>query len=195
MSKQNPYDLRKKINSNSNSTGSKFAAKLTDAEIKKEVEGYTLIKKEQWKTIPIGSLVRYALAGNQYRQGGVLKSIDLKNTKIGERMAFVLISTTSKHTKSWPVYFDKPVQLWVKPNDTISPKVEIKNNSTRLIENSRVKIKPESPVSSNLILSSGVTSSTGIHITEKLDKLEMMVLNIKNEQFRIIKLIKKLHGI
>ena len=96
----NPPNITKRLSRDTNykKTGSSYTDNLSDADIKKKLEDYVRVKKEDIPTIPLNTHIRYfsinpKTGDKQFRMGGMLSKHDPNNQYI----------VCSNGTLSWSV--------------------------------------------------------------------------------------------
>jgi hypothetical protein len=163
MSKENIFDLSKLV-----STTNDVEISHTEGIRENALKNYEPVPQEEWVNIPYNSHIRYLNKDGSFRMGGfvqrISKSIDKKNDEV---VKIELTSSYGGKTTQWAIVSTKVAKIWKK----ISFDVEVERPKADL-----EMLKEDIAFCKESIR----------HISTELQKM-------KNEQIRIVELIKKLH--
>lgn len=177
MPKENIFDLDKLVKSISSNLEEKIPS--IDYETEKEetpggnsyeefLVGYKLVPEEEWSKIQVGSLIRYLNKDNTFRKGGAVQGVFKKK---GNNVIRIDIESIYGTRAKWSILSNKVDKIWIKPS--ILENLSVPNNNVDLEE---VKDDIE-------------------FCKQSIKLLTTEIQKMKNEQMRILSVIKKLHNI
>jgi hypothetical protein len=188
-------------------------AQYTEADIKKLLEGYTEVPRDQWSAaLQKNDHIRYQRGDNNlFRRGGFIFS-QLINAQTQKRMIqlisnpFIPISTTNR---IWTIAYDDIKTIWKKqrnpPISTQSTQRASVNEDNEENSDSEAESDekhggedqpvPTSQPQQNILPIQYQQPSISPSIYTQIENIKIELMRLSNEQKNIINLIKRLHNI
>ena len=133
--------------------------------------GYTEANPNDWDSIENGSSIRYMRKDGNFRKGGIVKTKTIGTDVKEGAVCLHLASGYGPFSKSWIIYLNDIDKIWVRP--------------------SKKKQKSEGHKTMDNIPNTYADDIS--HLKKQVEQLKIDIVNMNNEQKRIIKLIRKIH--
>jgi hypothetical protein len=133
--------------------------------------GYQLLTSNEWKTISIGSSIRYLRKDGSFRKGGIVQGVWVSPDKSGKSIVKIDLSAGyNKYQNNWSITSDKIEKIWIK---------KLANTATSFAANEEINdLKEKIKLMEDIIA----------QLTKEMQRMH-------NEHTKMIQLIKKLHNI
>ena len=180
--------VNKKPNNNSGENIfdlSKIVSSTNDIEISNNnspenlLDGYELVPHSDWVNLKYNTHIRYLNKDGAMRRGGFVKKIWSKTDKMGAIYLVIdLVANFAKNGSSWSISSNKVEKIWKKIGSG-SNEINIVSSKYDNISNSELETIKED-----------IEYCKG-----SIQHMIAEIQNLKNEQLRIVELIRKLHNI
>ena len=145
------------------------------------LEGFIEVPRDKWINLNDGDILRYLRKDGAFRKGGIFKNSWIGTSgKYKDKKCIQLVPLFSAKygSNTWTVCIDEIEKIWKKKGNEMESTT---NNSSNNSSNYDNKLE---------ILTEKVD-----FLNKTIDQQKIDLLKLRNEQTRIINLIKKLHNI
>ena len=169
----NIFDLSALALKNEEEVKKNVAAVITEDEQKKLLMGYEEVPNQKWESLINNIHIRYLRKDGIFRRGGFVKNtwVGLHGNSQGKK-CIQLSSNINYNSNKWTICFDDIDKIWQK--------ISMQTNQVDSTEMQNSVKKNNESID---------------FLLKSVEKLNIDIARLSNEQQRIINLIKKLHNI